>query len=149
MNKSKKAVECFNNNFNCCQAILATYGPEFGLSEETALKLATGFGAGISYTGNTCGAVTGALMVIGLKHGKVKAGDDTAKEKTNYLCNKFISEFEEKNGSVICNKLLNIDISNRDELEMAKEKMLFTTLCPKLVDSSGKILEKILKNENK
>ena len=82
MNNVNKAVECFNNSFNCSQAILSTYGPEFDLSENIALKLATGFGAGVSYTGNLCGAVSGALMVIGLKYGRYKADDKNAKEKT-------------------------------------------------------------------
>ena len=54
--------------------------------------------------------------------------------------------FKEENGSIICNKLLNIDVSNPEELEAARSTMLFNTICPKLVENSAKILEKILEN---
>ena len=52
-------------------------------------RLSCGFGAGISKTGNICGAVSGAIMVIGMKYGKTKEGDDAATEKTRALVRKF------------------------------------------------------------
>jgi len=52
--------------FNCCQAILSTYGSELGLDESLAKRIASGFGGGMARMGETCGPVTGAFMVIGL-----------------------------------------------------------------------------------
>jgi C_GCAxxG_C_C family probable redox protein len=68
--KVNEAEACFSNGFNCCQSVLSTYGKGLGLGEREALKIASGFGAGIAYMGDICGAVTGAFMVIGLKYGR-------------------------------------------------------------------------------
>lgn len=80
MNKVEKSLNYFKNGFNCSQALLATYATDFGLSEEMALKVATQFGGG-ARKGEMCGAVSGALMVLGLKYGHYHYGD--VEEKTN------------------------------------------------------------------
>ena len=74
MNHVDKAVEYFSNNFNCAQAVFTTYATEMGIEEEMALKIATQFGGG-SRKGEVCGAVSGALMVLGLKYGHWHAED--------------------------------------------------------------------------
>ncbi|UCD85357.1 MAG: C_GCAxxG_C_C family protein, partial [Deltaproteobacteria bacterium] len=81
MSKVKSAVSCFKEGFSCSQVLLSTYGTDFGLDRETALKVAGAFGGGMGRMGEVCGAVTGAFMVIGLKHGMVKGEDNKAKEK--------------------------------------------------------------------
>ena len=63
MNKSKanEAVACFQEGFNCSQAVFLTYCEEFGLLDrKTALKIACGLGGGMGRLGGTCGAVSGA-----------------------------------------------------------------------------------------
>ena len=65
---------------NCSLAILSTYAEDLGLDREVALKAAAGFGGGMGRMAGTCGAVTGALMVLGLKHGPVEADDQQGKE---------------------------------------------------------------------
>jgi C_GCAxxG_C_C family probable redox protein len=82
MTKSDDALEDFKNGFTCSSAVFSSFSEELGLDPETAKKLSCGFGAGISKTGNICGAVSGAIMVIGLKYGKTKEGDEAATEKT-------------------------------------------------------------------
>ena len=72
--KVQQAVEKFEKGFNCSQAVLSTYSEQFGLDENAALKIATGFGGGMHING-TCGAVTGAFMVLGLKYGNSKADE--------------------------------------------------------------------------
>ena len=56
MNRVQKAVQLFNSNYNCSQAVLAAFADKAGLDEPTALKLASGFGGGIGCSGGTCGA---------------------------------------------------------------------------------------------
>jgi len=82
MNKPECSVQRFFSGFNCAQAVFSTYSSEFGLEPELALRISSSFGGGMGYIGETCGAVTGAFMLIGLKYGKVKAEDNAAKEKT-------------------------------------------------------------------
>lgn len=74
MSKITTAIECFKNGFNCAQAVFTSYCEEYGIDKETGLKLTCPFGAGISRTDNTCGAVIGAIMVIGIKIWKMLTG---------------------------------------------------------------------------
>ncbi len=94
--------------------------------------------------GQTCGAVTGALMVIGLKYGRVKAEDVQARDKTYEIVKEFVKRFKSKNGSLICRELLRCDISTTQGMKTAEEKKLFDTLCPGLVQSASEILEQVL-----
>ena len=80
MSHADKAEEYFNNNFNCSQAVFTTFATETGLDEELALKIATQFGGG-ARKGEMCGAVSGALMVLGLKYGHCHSENEEEKGK--------------------------------------------------------------------
>jgi len=144
MSKSDCAVKCFNSGFNCSQAIFSTYCEQLGLDKETALKISCSFGAGIGSMGETCGAVTGAFMLIGLKCGKYISDDTVSKEHTYKLINDFTAKFKDINGSIKCRDLLSCDISTAEGLKYAREKGLWNTLCPKFVNDSAKIIEEML-----
>lgn len=144
MNKVECSEQCFLSGFNCAQAVFSTYSGELGLDPELALKIAGSFGGGMGLIGETCGAVTGAIMLIGLKYGKVRVDDTAAKEKTYALVQEYKRQFVELNGSVRCKELLGYDISIPEEMSTAGEKNLFKTLCPKLVKDSAEIVEKLL-----
>ncbi len=79
MNKSECSEQCFLSGFNCAQAVFSTFSGQLGLEPELALRIAGSFGGGMGHIGETCGAVTGAFMLIGLKHGKVRADDNESK----------------------------------------------------------------------
>jgi C_GCAxxG_C_C family probable redox protein len=140
----ESAVSLFKQGFNCAQAILATYGKEFNLERDTALKLASGFGGGMGAMGQTCGAVTGAFMIIGLKYGATSCSDEEVKINTYKLIRKFAERFKSRNGTNICKELLGCDISTEEGFRTAKEKDLFSTICPKLVQDAAEILEEIV-----
>lgn len=144
MEKSECSKQCFLSGFNCAQAVFSTYCSELGMEQEMALRVAGGFGGGMGHIGETCGAVTGAIMLIGLKNGKVKAEDNPARERTYALVQEFARRFVELNGSVKCRELLGCDISIPRELANAREGRLFQTICPKLVKDSSEIVEKLL-----
>ena len=94
--------------------------------------------------GEQCGAVTGALMVIGLKYGMTKAKDEGARDKTYELVREFVAKFKSRHGSIRCRELLGCDLSNDEGLTTAREKGLFDTLCPQLVRDAAEILEEIV-----
>ena len=144
MNRIEKAVSCFKEGFSCAPAVFSAYASEFGLDIETALKIAAGFGGGMGRMGETCGAVTGAFMVIGLKYGKTKAEDDQAKEKTYELVRESAKRFKARNGTIICKELLGCDLSTPEGMKLAKEKGLTETLCPKFIQDAVEILEEML-----
>ena len=138
---TKPAVQYFKEGFNCSQAVLAPFAVASGLNEVTALKLTSNFGGGMN-EGETCGAVTGALMAIGLKYGRFEADDIQAKEIATGLASEFKKRFIARYGSLKCKKLLKYDITT--EKEIILEKDLFNTLCPEFVKSAESILKEIL-----
>ena len=142
--KVEAAVACFREGFNCSQSILSTWGGEFGLERETAMRAASAFGAGMGRLGEVCGAVTGALIVIGLKHGQTEAKDKETKERNYSLVRDFTGRFRSRNGSLLCRELLGCDLTTAEGMETAKQKGLFTERCPRFVRDAAEILEDVL-----
>jgi C_GCAxxG_C_C family probable redox protein len=148
MTKVNQAVSIVEGDFNCSQAIFSTYGPEFGsLDRDTCLKIAESFGGGIGYLGNVCGAVTGAIMVIGAKYGRIKSDDSVAKTKSNNLTSEFIQRFKARNNTIICKELIGFDISTEEKREQAREKKIFDN-CPNYVKDAAEILEELLREND-
>jgi len=145
MTKSDEAVAGFKGGFSCTQAVLSTFSEELGMDRETGCKVASGFGGGVGRTGNICGAVTGALMVIGLKYGKAVPETCAEREKTYELVRMFIREYKALHGSVNCTDLLGYDLSDPVAHAEAQEKRIAGQKCPKLVDDAVLVLEKIIK----
>lgn len=142
MTHTDKAKKYFEQKYHCSQAVLASFAEELGLTEKQALKLGGCFGGGMC-KGEVCGACTGALMALGLKYGQYEVGDTDSKNKTNDLTVKFLDLFCAENGSYICKKLLNCDLSTESGKKQAVENNLFTEVCPNMVVSAVKILEQL------
>ena len=138
------AVELFRSGFSCSQAVLAAYSESLDLKRELALKIAQPFGGGIAQRGELCGAVAGAFLVIGLKHGRTRPDDDAAKQTTYGLMREFIRRFQTVHGTIICRELLGYDLSTPEGHDQAAEQGLFDSLCPELVKTAASILEELL-----
>ncbi len=138
-----RAAACFEEGFSCSQALLSSYCERYGLPRETALRLADAFGGGMGALGRTCGAVTGALMVIGLKHGRRVADDTAAKLATHEQVQRFVAEFERRHGTSLCRQLLGVEIDTPEKVRAAREAGRFT-VCTGLVRSAAELLEEIL-----
>jgi C_GCAxxG_C_C family probable redox protein len=148
MNKSEEALNTFTTGgFNCAQSVFSTFCEQLGLDKETALKIACSFGGGMGHTGQTCGAVTGAFMLIGLKKGQFKADDKESKEKTYALVEEFAAKFKALHGSISCKDLLGYDMSIPEEFEKVRESGLTKIKCPQYIQSSIKLIEDILLQE--
>jgi C_GCAxxG_C_C family probable redox protein len=137
----KTAQERFAKGFNCSQAVFSAYASDLGLQDETALKLASPFGGGVARHGNVCGAVTGALMVLGLERGNASLD---AKDDTYKIAEAFIKRFEELHGAILCCELLGYDLSQPDELQSAREKGVFTSACPVFVKDAAELVAEFL-----
>jgi len=140
-NKVDEAIACFDERFNCAQAVLSTYCEEFDMDKQLALKVAGGMGAGMGRLQETCGAVTGAYMLIGLMHGKDTIGDEAAKEKTYALVQEFAKRFVERNGSTGCRELIGVDLVNGDKQTIADQVV---AVCPKMIRDAVEIIEELL-----
>ena len=143
MNKVEKSLNYFKNGFNCSQALLATFAADFGLSEEMALKVATQFGGG-ARKGEMCGAVSGALMVLGLKYGHYHYG--AVEEKTNayIIAEDFMNRFISEKGTVVCRELLGYDLTKSEDMAKIKELNLFKSTCPEMIRCATRIVEEMI-----
>lgn len=143
-NPAESAEKRFSEGFNCAQAVFATFAPHYGLDEKTALKVASPFGGGMARRGELCGAVTGALLALGLKEGaELPAG----KEHIYQLAGEFLRRFAEKHGSLLCRDLLGCDISTPAGHQQAAEKRVFVNICPVLVREAAQLAESLLETD--
>lgn len=142
MKRSDKAIEYFRKKFNCSQSVFTVFGTEHGLTENDCLKTACAFGAGMGRQQFTCGAVTGALMAIGLKYGKAMGDPDEKKQHTYQKTREFFNEFVRIHGTTSCRELLRgLDINDPDDHRKIVEQGLFETLCEKYVTDAVRIVE--------
>lgn len=144
MNRIESARALFKEGFSCSQAVAAAYSDLYGLDRETALRVSAGFGGGMGRMAGTCGAVTGAFMVIGLKNGATSARDKDKKENTHRLVRELAEKFQAVYGSLACKDLLGCDVSTPEGMAQSKDKKFHQTVCPKFVESAAEILEGIL-----
>jgi C_GCAxxG_C_C family probable redox protein len=103
---------------------------ELKLNSDTALRLACGFGAGMGRKEEVCGAVSGGILVLGLRHGRGEHDDRSATETTYAKTRDLMDRFQAKHGSVLCRKLLNgCDLTTAEGQKSFKEKDLFNQVC--------------------
>lgn len=126
---------------SCCTGVLASYSPELGINKELAAGLGRGMAGGIGGLGNVCGAVSGAVLVIGLKTTNQKnLTDRAAAFKTMETVRKFVSKFEEQHSSIKCRDLIEHDISTLENIEAAMKANAYAN-CPKFIESAVTILD--------
>lgn len=143
MNRSDIAVNKFKEGYCCSQSVLFSYAEQLGVSEDLALRLANGFGAGMARRQEVCGAVSGAILVLGLIYGR---GVNDGKDKHEYTYLKvkeLIEKFEAQHGNVICKNLLDgCDLNTPTGQDHFKSENMIEQ-CYGYVDSVVKILEEI------
>jgi C_GCAxxG_C_C family probable redox protein len=134
------AADRFAQGFNCAQSVLSAFAAQSGLSEETALRMAAPFGGGIARQGQVCGALTGALLVLGLRRGQVNPQNN---DETYRIAQEFMQTFRERNGAILCRDLLGRDLSTPEGLPAARQENITARMCPALVRSAAGLLAEI------
>ncbi len=140
----EQAVTMFIDGFSCAQSLLAVYGPSLGVEREAAFRLAAPLGGGMSRTDGPCGAATGALLVLGLKHGHTHPDDEAGAEKIRNLTQEFLRRYDERKGSTMCTDILGHDLSLPGVPEKVKEGQLSLETCPDAVRTAAQLLEEYL-----
>lgn len=141
--KIEEIIELFNNGIDCSQIVTGEFSKELGLDLDILRKMASSFGGGMQ-CGETCGAFTGALMIIGLQYGNSLEGDFEQKSIVQEKSALFKDEFLKKYPSCICKELLGYNIGEPEGREKIMEKGLLENYCPYIVKNSIEILEKII-----
>lgn len=136
----KTAQDRFAQGFNCSQAVFSAHASQLGIDDEAALKLASPFGGGVAHQGNVCGAVTGALMALGLARGNAAADK---KDETYRIAEDFLKRFRERHGTLLCRELIGHDISSPDGLQNARDTGVFKSICPGLVKDAAELVDQL------
>lgn len=121
MNFEEKAIALRGQGWNCCQAVLGSCCYKFGMESETAFRLGAFFGGGMR-CGEVCGAVSAALMVLGLQY-----GDEN--NRTSQKSHAFLKAFRERFGHLDCKDLV------------APPGMTKKQMCPVYIQFAAKYLE--------
>jgi C_GCAxxG_C_C family probable redox protein len=137
---SERAANHFKKGYNYAQSVLLAMQEYYGMRRNTLIpKIATAFGGGIGRRGSLCGALTGAIIAIGLKHGT----NDTVlkeKEKTYNMALKFYEQFVEACGSPFCKELIGYDLTDPQDLQRLRRSNVRDEKCSNFVKKAVEIL---------
>ena len=143
MERSEQAKELFLSGYNCAQSVLLSFADDLKFSKELAQKMAAGFGGGMGKQQETCGAVTGAIMVLGLLKGEHVNNNDELKSESygsvKELTREFIAEYKTTN----CRDLIGCDLNTPEGAEKFKEEKIMETVCTDCVKKAVQIVESI------
>ena len=144
-NRTGIAVSKFSEGYNCAQSVFYSFCDDLQFDQNTALKMACGFGAGMGRKEEVCGAVTGGIIVIGAKYGRGEKDDRTATELTYTKTRELMHQFEKKHGTFICRKLLKgCELTTEEGRKHFKDNKFADTICKPCVRSVVEILESIM-----
>lgn len=136
----EQIAELFKSGIDCSQVVLGEFKDELGLSEKEAYKMSAAFGGGMG-KGEVCGAVVGAMIVLGLKYGHGDAEHMEQKEIMTKKREEFFKKFKEKYAAFGCKQLLKHDITTEDGLKQILDEGLLFNFCPKIVKDTIEILK--------
>lgn len=131
--KTKKAEKNHKKGYNCAQAVACAFCEETGISEEVMFRMMEGHGLGMGCMEETCGAITGAVAVIGALKSTGDLDKPTSKGPTYKLSGELVRRFKEKNQTTVCKELKGVETG-----EVLKS-------CPGCIEDATAILEEILK----
>jgi C_GCAxxG_C_C family probable redox protein len=139
-----KVISSFREDRNCSQAVLLGFADRFQIQEDHALGIASGFGAGMGRLQRTCGAVSGAYMVIGLYAGSNSTNNTEVKEHAYKLIKEYTEMFEHRHGSSNCSDLIRCDLNTPEGQMKFKDEKLGEKVCEQCIKSSIEILDKLM-----
>jgi C_GCAxxG_C_C family probable redox protein len=135
---SERATYYFKQDFNCAQSVLLAMQEYYGIYRSRLIpKIATAFGGGIGRRGSLCGALTGAIMAIGLKYGTNK----TALIENAYdIALRFYDRFAREFGSPFCRELIGYDLTSPSEREKMRKANVRNGKCSHFVEKAVEML---------
>jgi len=142
--KKELAIRTFRSGMNCAQSVITAFAPSMDADTTTLLRVSSGFGAGMGRLQKTCGAITGAFMVIGLAHTRNAGDQQYAKEKNVELIRSFNQAFMEKHRNTDCSELLKCDLNTGEGQEFFSEQRLGENVCEKCIATAVDILDDLL-----
>lgn len=135
--KADNAINTFNNNLNCAQSVIGAYADQYNLDRDSLYKLASAFGGGMGHSNGVCGAISGGLMVLGLKHNEEQFDKETTYAQTRHLMDEFIK----RNGTSDCEKLIGVDLMTEEGKKKFQAEGIKKKVCEKCIVDVIDIIE--------
>ena len=143
MERSEQAKEHFLSGYNCAQSVVLSFADDLKYSKELALKISAGFGGGMGKQQETCGAVTGAIMVLGLLKGEGVNNNDELKSEAYSSVKELSREFTAVYKTTSCKELIGCDLNTPEGSAKFKEEKLMENVCAGCVAKAVQIVESI------
>jgi C_GCAxxG_C_C family probable redox protein len=146
-----KAVDYFMQGYGCCQSVVAAFADLYNLNEETAKRIAAGFGGGVGRMRMMCGAVSGIVILVGLDCGQTEGSDREGKSNCYKVVQELLAQSKEQNGSLICAEILGLNghdkaassyVASERTAEYYKKRP-----CVAKVESAARIFAQYLENK--
>lgn len=142
--RKELALKYFNSGCNCSQAVVMPFAEEMGIDYKIIEKVAVGFGGGMGKQGKTCGCISGAIMVLGLKYGD-NSTKDVKKRIDSYNITKLLFErCNNEYGHTDCKELIKLDLNKTEDMQKAQKQQVFENRCAGMVVKTIEILEEII-----
>ena len=143
MNRSDQAKELFLSGYNCAQSVVLSFADDLKFSTELAQKMAAGFGGGMGKTQETCGAVTGAIMVLGLLKGEEVNNNDELKASAYGAVKDLSRDFVAEYKTTKCRDLIGCDLNTPEGAAKFKDENIMVTICADCVKKAVEIVENL------
>lgn len=131
----EETITRHNKGYNCAQAVACTYCDLVGVDEETMFKMTEALGLGMGGMQGTCGAVTGACVLAGMKASTGNMEQPNSKMNSYQLAREITNRFQEQNGSLVCKELKGVETG-----EMLRS-------CPNCIKDAAGLVEQVLFTE--
>lgn len=145
MTRKEQAIEYFKQGYNCSQAVVLTFKDVLTIDANELCKIASPFGGGLSRMRETCGAVSGMVLVLGniIGYSTPEMGEN--KHELYKNTQEILKIFENRYGSLTCRNLLNLSVKHDDPKPSIRDHSFFAKRpCPELIGGAAEILEEYL-----
>ena len=153
MERKQVAIDNFLKGYNCCQSIVLAFKDLVDIDEKSLAKLASGFGGGMGRLRETCGAVSGVFMIIGLLYGYESPETGEIKAKLYAKIQELGLQFEKEQGSLVCRELLGINEKHSSSTPSSRTSSFYKDRpCIKYIGFASELLEEYIdkhKQDNK
>ncbi len=143
--EESRAIELFRSGYNCAQAVVSSFSETMDFDIDQAAALSAGFGGGMGRLQKTCGAVTGAFMVLGIYNYRKYSEPTERKNRASDMVREFNHRFGSIYGTTDCSSLIECDISTEEGRRIAKETGLFEKICEPCIADAVKIVLEMTK----
>jgi C_GCAxxG_C_C family probable redox protein len=144
--KRLQALADFDGGYNCAQSVFRQFCEEYGVSLALSTRIASGFGGGLKMA-KTCGAVSGAIMSLGLIFGFEDTENSEVIEQMNNVTLQFLAGFKSKYNTTDCKEILGIDVSLPGNRMKAKESGVMQHMCPDCINTAMNLISIAIRNQ--